>query len=466
MGAHYGSLLLLVLVAGCAQGPIRSGSAQGHGLQAWVAGELAPYLAVQLSEHPRFKGQPVILVRLEGQDVQSEIDGLTRSIRDQIRDALLAAPGVRLPWQPQQILQRHHRRLEGARCGRVRDAAYFVGIEIARAVDGRFRASVRALDVGAREWVSGFGKHWEGFLTTAERRALAERRPDESLRGLRVLPFGPGQSDLAAAYLANNLSCLLRQQDGDDRVLYVEPLPSTRPGLRSLLSLVGNNLSRYREVRVSDVRKEANLVLRGEVHEIQPGLYQLWVVLHPLRSGVRLAGMDTDAYVRVPTHSAVRSTRLRRSDDPRPVIARLGLVRSSEAGEDCRAWDGACGRVEMTVDEADRVFVFALARGAGLLRLAPGGCRLSTGPVRRGRVHHAYVLPEAGLEPGTVYALAVRGRDLGRRLSHLMARLPDACSEQPGPRLSGPGLERWLVELDGLMEREPARVAWRAKRLP
>jgi hypothetical protein len=466
MRVRYGSLLFLglALVAGCAQGPTRSGPAQGNGagLQRWVAGELAPYLAVQLSEHPRFKGETVVLVRLEGQDVQSEIDGLTRSLRDQIRDALLVAPGLRLPWQPEQLPQRHHRRLDGARCGRVRDAAYFVGIEIARSIDGRYRVSVRALDVRAGEWVSGFGKHWEGFLTSAERRALAKRRPDESLRGLRVLPFGPNQSDLAAAYLANNLSCLLRQQDGDDLVLYVEPLSSKQTGLRTLLSLVGNNLSRYREVRVSDVRKEANLVLHGEAHEIRPGLNQVWVVLHPLRSGVRLAGMDTDAYIRMPTQSAARSTRLRRSDDLRPVIARLRLAQASGTGEDCRA----CGRLEMTVGQGDRVFVFALQRGAGLMRLEPGSCRLSTGPARGGGVHHAYVLPEAGLDPGTVYALAVRGRDLGRRLSRLMERLPDACGGAPGLRLSGSGLEHWLVELDGLMDREPARVAWRAERLP
>ena len=77
-----------------------------------------------------------------------------------------------------------------------------MGIDIGRSGNEVFRVSVRALDVQAGEWVSGFGKHWVGPLSADERLALAESRTDESLRGLRVLPFGSGQSDLAAAYLA------------------------------------------------------------------------------------------------------------------------------------------------------------------------------------------------------------------------------------------------------------------------
>ena len=94
--------------------------------------------------------------------------------------------------------------------------------EITRTTTAQFRVSVRALDVQAGEWVSGFSRNWSGSLTSAELRALQERRTDESLRGLRVLPFSTGQTDLAAAYLANNLSCLLRQQDVEDLTIRVE----------------------------------------------------------------------------------------------------------------------------------------------------------------------------------------------------------------------------------------------------
>ena len=48
---------------------------------------------------------------------------------------------------------------------------------------------------------------------------MQQRHPDEALRGLRVLPFSPDQIDLASDYLANNLSCLLQQQDQEELVI-------------------------------------------------------------------------------------------------------------------------------------------------------------------------------------------------------------------------------------------------------
>ncbi len=287
MGRLFTFLVTLgaLLAAGCAQHPTRPAQGEDSSLQHWLDTELAPYLAQQLGQHPRFKGESVILVRLDGPDIQADIDGLTRSLRDQLMDSLLADAVVRLPWQPQQQQAQHHRRLDQVECGRIRDANYYIGIEITRSATAQYRVSVRALDVRAGEWVSGFGKRWSGALTSGELRALQERRSDESLRGLRVLPFSSGHPDLAASYLANNLSCLLRQQDEEDLVIYVESLKSDQPRLRTLLGLIGNNLSRYREVRVTDAKKESNFLLRGEAHEIQSGLYQVWVVLHPKNFG-------------------------------------------------------------------------------------------------------------------------------------------------------------------------------------
>ena len=187
------TLLVLLLTAGCSQTAVRSGSNTESSLQDWVTTELAPYVSQQLGQHPRFKGEPVIIVRLDGDDIQPDIDGLTRNMRDQLMDSLLKTPGVHVPWQPQQQQAQHHRRLDQVQCGRLRDASYFIGIEITRTATARFRVSVRALDVKAGEWVSGFGQHWSGNLTGSELRALQVRRTDESLRGLRVLPFSAGQ---------------------------------------------------------------------------------------------------------------------------------------------------------------------------------------------------------------------------------------------------------------------------------
>jgi len=471
-------VLNLLQPTGCAQGPYRVDALHGKdsALQSWVATELAPYLAQELGQHPRFKGEPVALVKLEGPDVQPDIDNLTRNIRDQVRDTLLATPGVRLPWQPQQYEEQHHRRLADVDCGRIRDADYYIGFEITRTPNKHYRASVRALDVRAGEWVSGFGKSWEGYLTSREQHALEEQRLDESLRGLRVLPFSSNQPDLAAAYLANNVSCLLRQHDEDDLVLYAESFKSDQPALRTLLDLIGNNLSRYREVRVTDKQSEAQFILRGEAHKIQSGLYQVWIVLNPIRSGEHLAGMDTATYVRIKPPDAMprRTTLVRKNPQGKPVIsgfelinlnneaATRGLCAEESSSRDCRI-------LEMRVDKDDEVFVIAHSAEDGLVRLSPSSCYRDVQSAVDGYVRRTWSLPDArfsALQQRTVYGLAVSSTELGERFRQLLQVVPDGCSRATQVRMDGERLDRWLSRLDQLVARNADKVAWTAKRLP
>ena len=482
MGRHFTLLFTLgaLLAAGCAQQPTRLSEDNGSSLQHWLDAELAPYLAEQLSQHPRFKGEPAILVQLDGPDIQPDIDGLTRNIRDQLMDSLLTDVGVRLPWQPQQQQAQHHRRLDQVQCGRIRDANYYIGIEITRTATAQYRASVRALDVRASEWVSGFGKHWSGSLTSSELRALQERRTDESLRGLRVLPFSSGHPDLAATYLANNLSCLLRQQDEEDLVIYVEKLKSDQPRLRTLLSLIGNNLSRYREVRVTDVRKEANFFLRGETYEIQSGLFQVWVVLHPKNSGEHLVGMDTATYVRMQPagddHGRRRlATKVRNT---KPAIAAMELIRRHDINGDgvsCTEQQGGvprmegCPVLELTVERSDQVFVFVHGTKDGVSRLSSGSCGNSSELAADIPAKRSYRFPAtrfAGSDWPTVYAIAVSGSELARQFTRLLQALPDACGSTAGMHADNNGMDQWLGKLDRLVATNSDHAVWTARRIP
>jgi len=474
----------MLLVTGCAPQPTRQPPGDASSLQRWLDTELAPYLAGQLGREPRFRGESVILVSLDGADIQPDIDGLTRSLREQLMDRLLMNAAVTLPWQPQQPPVRHHRRLDNASCKRIRDASYYIGIEISRTATAQYRASVRALDVRAGEWVSGFGMSWSGPLTPGELRARQERRTDESLRGLRVLPFSSAYPDLAASYLANNLSCLLVQQDEDDLVIYVASLQSDQPGLRTLLSLVGNNLSRYHEVRVTDVKKEANFVLRGEAHEVQPRLYQVWVVLHPKNSGEHLSGMDTDTYVRMPP-AGERRERARLADETRrarPAIAAMELVRRHLAPGDTDSCTGpggnrsggvqrigGCPLLELTVERAERVFVFVHGTRDGMSRLSSGACGADDANAAGVPEKRAYRFP-AGRFPDpdwpTVYAIAVSGSELARQFTELLQVLPDACGDASGMRADDTRMEQWLDRLDRLIAANGDQAAWTARRVP
>jgi len=478
MGERYTLPVILgaLLFAGCAQHPTRDAQGNDSSLQRWLDAELAPYLAEQLSEHPRFKGESVILVRLDGPDIQPDIDGLTRNLRDQLMDSLLADASVTLPWQPQQQPAQHHRRLDQLQCGRIRDANYYIGIEITRSATAQYRVSVRALDIRAGEWVSGFGKNWSGALTTSELRALQERRRDESLRGLRVLPFSSGHPDLAATYLANNLSCLLRQQDEEDLVIYVESLKSNQPRLRTLLGLIGNNLSRYREVRVTDVKKEANFLLRGEAHKIQSDLYQVWVVLHPKHSGQHLSGMDTATYVRI-QHAENRPAPRRLAkpaDNGKPAIAAMELVRRHSASDSCQQQAGAarsagCPVLELTVEQAEQVFVFVHGTRDGISRLSSGTCTDNSAAFIDTAAQYRYEFPaERFSEPDwpTVYAIAVNDQKLARQFEDLLQTLPDACGPAPGMRANSNSMDPWLGRIDQLIAKHSNHAIWTARRIP
>ncbi len=477
MGRHYILPVILgaLLLAGCAQHPTPDTQGNDSSLQRWLDAELAPYLAEQLSEHPRFRGESVILVRLDGPDIQPDIDGLTRNLRDQLMDSLLTDAVVRLPWQPQQPQAQHHRRLDQVQCGRIRDASYYIGIEVTHSATAQYRVSVRALDIRAGEWVSGFGKHWSGSLTSGELHALQERRSDESLRGLRVLPFSSGHSDLAATYLANNLSCLLRQQDEEDLVIYVESLKSDQTRLRTLLSLIGNNLSRYREVRVTDTRKESNFLLRGEAYEIQPGLYQVWVALHPKNSGEHLRGMDTATYVRIQRADGGPETRQRAKAvrSGKPVIAGMELVHRHGISGDSNSCTGqvvdGCLMLELTVERADRVFVFAHGTRDGISRLSSGACGNNSEPAVDIPAKQRYQFPAARFSSPdwpTVYAIAVSGQELARQFEDLLQALPDACGPASGMRADNNSMGPWLGRLDHLIAKNSDHAIWTARRIP
>ena len=453
----HGLLLLLPLLYACAQQPLRQAQDESA-LDRWVTAELSPYLAQQLARHPRFRGEPVILVRLIDQDIQPDIDGLSESIRARVRDALLGSPGVNLPWQPQQHGPRHHRRLADVDCGNTRVASYYIGIEISATPAGQHRVSLRALDVRARQWVGGFSKSWQGALSASELAAMGRLRIDESLRGLRVLPFGADQSDLAADYLANNLSCLLRQQDEQELVIHIAPGESKKTRFPGLLKMVGNNLARYREVRVTEQKSEAGFTLRGETHEIGEGLSQIWLVLQPRRSGLHLPGMDTATYIAadparggVPPHS------------PSLPAAVTNMRVSPDSADACAnpAATGGCQRLQVETANARQLFVIRHAKDSGLVRLLPSGC---AGVPEQVGGRQRYLV--AGLDGGaaTYYGIAVQDRQLQGTFSRHMQQLPDGCSVTVGERLSDSRLQSWLERLDRMIADNPERVAWAARR--
>jgi hypothetical protein len=473
----------VALLAGCVSAPPLSRTGD---LDQWFDQELAPYLEQQLTENPRFRGEPVMLVALSGADTDPQPDGLNAEIRLRLRDRLLARPGVHLVWRADAKPLQHHRRLTPAQCRERSEPHYLIGLESQSQPSGELRLSLRAQDLSDQTWVAGFGLTWRGRPDARERALLGQRQSEQYLRGLRSLPFERGQADLAAQYLAQNLSCLLREQGIEQPVIHARPLGQGVPWLDTAFDLVGNYLGRDPEVRVSDDPARASLILEGEVHPIKGDLYQLWAQLREPASGSHLAGADTATYVRLPqavataapepavaqpTSTAAPPRRWTRSA---PELSPLRLrPATGDACEGRPAADGCFG-LELELAAASRVFLVQRTGSGGLIRLFPTYCapplreRTLAGGRRQLRFPPQLVADRAGWEdPGVsiFYALASTGELGAERLRRHVNRLPDRCGPGPEPGLHEPALGTWLDRLNVLVAEPNNRIQLQARRV-
>lgn len=498
------ALMLCLVLSACGGAPVRPGDevlpADGE-LVSWVDGELAPYLAEQLARHPRFKGEPVLLVSMDGADVRPDIDELTGSIRARLMDALLSTPGINLVWRPATRPWQHDRGPAELRCQDNTEVHYYIGLQIAKLPGGGYRLTVRALDLQDNAWVTGFGRQWEGRLNRAQRLALAHHHPDAYLRGLRVLPFTEAEIDLLATYLAHNLSCQLRGHGGENVAVY-PAIPDAGPStLVTTLELVGNQLARMQAVQVADAPARANHTLKGKMHPIHGGLHQVWMTLRPEGDEGGNGSLGTAAYLQLGAAgsrpgqqvASIAPIRTEAVTSPRPMLSAIRLVKPRDPSlcASVTPWrrgrkafypseavsPGECFAMELDVREAAQVFLLGHRMDGALVRLMPTACRragLSSAQARAGETLRypskaggaGQVMPwsgEAGLE--TYYAIAVNGPVATRAFKAHLGELPAYCDAGAEDQLSPGDMERWLAGLDGLVADYGEGIDWQAVRV-
>lgn len=484
----------------------------GHALADWLDEALIPYLRQQLGHHPRFKGQPLLLVRMQNDDVQPHIDELTDHIRAKIVDALVAEPGLDLYWRPSTRPHQHHQRLSDITCGENRKINYYIGIDCRLTrLEQQLEVRVRALNLAEHKWVSGFGRTWQGPPTAAQLAALKRAHPDVYLRGLRPLPFSANQPDLLASYLAHNLSCLFLQGEADDLLVHVEAPSAASPAFfRTTLKLMGKYLARFREVAVTDDPERANVTVSAAIHSIHQNMYQIWVAAMDRRQNKYLPGAETEAYVLIkpPAQrpltdihqdpSPAFAPQVQPAERPRPLISSFDLIASADpkacatdtpwqagfrrlhTGE--RLPTGSCLAVAIRLSLPAHIFLIAQDARGELTRLFPSRCQdfqtmtpiLTSGrrfqfppPLDAGK----RVLELAGT-PGMerIYAIAVTAPDLADRFRYQLGQLQGLCApgrsfpkelSVRGRRQSYARVERWQQYLKHLATQHPAKLQWR-----
>ena len=161
-------LLLAVIVAQAIPAVAES---REKDLDRWVDRDLIPYVQQQLQKHPRFRNETVMFVVLRDNAPASASNALALSIRDRLLDAAVATPGVAIGWQQ----GRSGSPVDSAPqdCARD-DVHYYVGVELTQKLDSSYAVDVRALDLEDRNWVTGFGRQWQGRLSTTQRQAMRQ----------------------------------------------------------------------------------------------------------------------------------------------------------------------------------------------------------------------------------------------------------------------------------------------------
>lgn len=475
-------------------------------LNEWVKNQLTPYLVQQLGKHPKFKGESFLLIRIQGDDVQAEIDDLTGHIRERVMDGLLAEPGINLVWRPAVKPWQHHQSLEDLNCAEYRKIRYYVCIDTGLTkVDGRLYVKVRALNLEEGAWVSGFGMSWTGSPTKRQVAALGRTHTDEYLRGLRPLPFMGAEPDLLASYLAHNLSCLFKQREIDNVIVYVDKKGSgQRVFFKTVLDLVANYLARFREVRVTQDPEQANVTIKTDIHPIHGGLYQVWVSALYKDGDQYVPGTETEAYVRMGTDGAIAakpqpqtarraSAPVERARKSRSLIESFGLLTPiSQAfcstdtpwilGEryltdGAHLSTGGCVAVSVSVAAPARIYLIGQNPQGHLTRLFPSQChgfailnnRIQTGepfrfPPLSGAGPRALIIEDA---PGTehVYAIAIADAEMARRFESRIEGIAGLCDEGETGKITGDQnpFVWWRRYLDTMVEEGRGAFKWRMR---
>jgi len=475
-----------------------SAAARQPDLDTWISRDLTPYVAAQLSTHPRFRHEPVRFVVSQDGNPQSTSNGLALALRDQLQDALVDTPDIRIAWQPDRVDINRNPGNNGIDCT-ADDVHYYIGLEVKESRNGIFEVSVRALDLEERSWVSGFGLSWTGSLSAMQHRAWRHFESDPSFRGEREVPYEDSQADMLAAHLAHELGCtLLRQVSGE----YVAALPSEvdrAPG--DLLELVSNNLAQYRALQFSGDGTVANAVIEGKAHQIDDDLYQYWITVRPRVASDDLPALSASAYVYLPDEflAAAIVPELTRDDlqSEASVLTSLGIVKLDDrrlcsaspdgrrspqfSNTDYRSNEAHCHALQAVTRDDAVVFFLQHQLNNGLVRLSDRACQSRPqARIARAEQQLRFPLPadtfaapswrpadnwQLNPDDDIYYAIAVSDTKAARAIAAHLSRLPRRCTDSVRAGLEGRELEQWLMDFSSIAGHWDTQVDWRVIRV-
>lgn len=517
--------VLILLTVVVAQAIPAVAESREKDLDRWLDRDLIPYVQQQLQNHPRFRNETVMFVVLRDNVPASASNALALSIRDRLLDAAVATHGIAVGWQQGRSGNSPESQPQDCKHD---DVHYYIGIELTQNLDSSYSVDVRALDLEDRNWVTGFGKHWQGRLSTTQRQAMRQARIDETFLGGRDVPFTLAQTDLLAAQLAHKLSCTMQKRVADEYVVATDVNEPTARALRGTVELISNNLANRQALTLSSDAGRTNAVLSGKAHQIDGVLFQYWLTVTPKGENDDVTALSASAYIVLPDaeRNAGSVARLEPVPEPEPELApepELPIVsqassRTVEAAmplsipnagkdwliaplrisapasqSDCSgvspgireatflAGGRRCSLLETDANADSVVFFLEHQAGHGLVRLGSNECRTrTTARIARRGERLRFPITETTtakynwsetyewlLEPDldTYYAVVVTDAKIARRMANHMDELPLRCSDAIRPGLENDELRSWLSDFAMMTAKSSQHVDWRAIRV-
>lgn len=456
-------------------------------LDQWVDRELTPYVTQQLRTHPRFRDQTVMFVVLRDNAPAPTSNNLALSLRDRLLGAAVNTAGVSIGWRQGRSGQPVDARQDDCLRDRVH---YYIGVEIEQTLDSKYTVSLRALDLNDRTWVTGFGKQWQGELSTVQRQAMRQQNIDMTFLGARDVPYTLTQTDMLAANLAHQLSCTLHQLMGEDYIASRNSTTQSHSALQGTVELISNNLAGRQALLLTDNESQANAVIDGKAHRIDGNLHQYWLTLTPDPEAGGLAALSASAYIVLPPESqptkSAANPIARAEATPTPAIISIpnagkdGLIgplqiSSPVSASRCRY---PCSVLQTRANSDAVAFFLQHQANHGLVRLSDSDCRRRT-TARLARTGEMLELPIAytstnkndwnatldwALQPAsdTYYVVVVADDKAARTIADHIDQLPLRCSNALRPGLTDEQLRDWLAEFAVLTAGTSDAFDWRA----
>jgi len=296
----YALTVAVLVFAGCAGLSVSTGETgkAAQTLDRWLEKEAFPEVVKQIRTNTHIKGRPFIIVKPEGAQMSDQIDDLTAEIREKLINFLLKQQDIKLVAPHPVASIRRNYTIQKLRCGAFDEPERLLYIDI-RLLENRTAAvSFRAMDPENGEWIPGFSIYSNVVLSLRQSDALQRPpRSDNTIKGLRNKPFESNEQDMLAASLAQNLTCIFKENYRGDQIRVHVANP--RFGrLRSIATMLRSELNACKEIRQVINKTDADWVieLNRTTTGRGSGLIRLSADTFRREGAEFVSGMSTFAY--------------------------------------------------------------------------------------------------------------------------------------------------------------------------